>query len=80
MFTALNRLTDPASITQSVPNSRFAFESRVQILTDTASKLIVRRMYVATMTKGPRSEDESGARGADESIVGWCRVQYVRAH
>jgi hypothetical protein len=40
----------------------------------------VRRMYVATMTKGPRSEDESGARGADESIVGWCRVQYVRAH
>lgn len=62
-------LTAPASITQSVANSRLALESRVHVLTVTANRLTVRSMYVATIIRGPRFDADSGARGAEESIV-----------
>jgi hypothetical protein len=62
-------LTAPASITQSVASNRRALESRVHVLTVTANRLMVRSMYVATMIKGPRFDADSGARGAEESII-----------
>lgn len=68
---SLAMLTAPASITQSVASNRLALESRVQVLTVTANRLIVRSMYVATMIRGPRFDADSGARGAEESIVSW---------
>jgi hypothetical protein len=64
-------LTAPASITQSVANSRLALESRAHVLTVTAKRLTVRSMCVATIIRGPRFDADSGARGAEESIVPW---------